>query len=373
MRLSIPERNKKIIKRCEEMGYELIEPYTHHSIKIKIRCKKDNYEWLCAAGNFLNSNSRCPKCTNHLQLSKEEVQNRIYESGKNIIIIGNYTKTQTKTEVQCGVCGNKWHAVPQKLINISGKRCPVCFKHKISFIPETHYEELKKKHNIDFKYNNVGKLQKIICIEHNLEFVDRLKLIFRRGKINCLGCCPVRKSRIIREDILADIKKHNPYIENMEPLKKKNSDKIWWRCKIDGGVFLQRPTRILTSNYGCPYCKNKSEKRIFDILVDKFKIQNIKHNKSLKMNNKSKWVDFYFIHENKEYIIERNGEQHYEPIRFGGISQERAEQNFIKQKERDEWIRVYCQENKINLLEIPYFWSEEEIINRIRDFIKWQD
>jgi hypothetical protein len=373
MRLSILERNKKIIKRCEEMGYELLEPYTHHSIKIKIRCKKDNHEWLCAAGNFLNSNSRCPKCTNHLQLSKEEVQDRLYAIGKNIIIIGNYTKTQAKTEVQCGVCGHKWLAVPQKLLFLSGKRCPVCYKHKISFIPETHYEELKKKFNIDFKYNSMGKLQKIMCKDHNLEFVDRIKLISRRGKVNCLGCFPIRKVRVIlRENILEDIGKINPNIENAEPLKRK-SDKILWRCKIDGGLFLQSPSKIFLFNYGCPYCRNKSEKKVMDVLVNTFKVQNLDHNRKTTINGRFRRVDFYFKINDKEYIIERNGEQHYKPVRFFGTSQENAEKNFIKQKERDESVRIYCQENKINLLEIPYFWSEEEIINRIREFIKWQD
>lgn len=58
-------------------------------------------------------------------------------------------------------------------------------------------------------------------------------------------------------------------------------------------------------------------------------------------------VDFY-LPKNKA-IIEFNGEQHYKPIKhFGGTKK------FQKQQGRDFSLKLYCEHNKIGLIEIPY-------------------
>ena len=67
---------------------------------------------------------------------------------------------------------------------------------------------------------------------------------------------------------------------------------------------------------------------------------------------------------NKIYFIEYNGIQHYEAIEyFGGITQ------FEKQKERDSYLRDYCKNNNIMLLEIKYDIDSNDIENLILDNI----
>jgi len=85
------------------------------------------------------------------------------------------------------------------------------------------------------------------------------------------------------------------------------------------------------------------------------------NNKSINLNNKNIIVDFYFDFNGKILIIERNGEQHYEPVCFGGISIERANKNFEKQVIRDNLLRQYCLQNNIHLVEIPYWFKEDQI------------
>ena len=53
-------------------------------------------------------------------------------------------------------------------------------------------------------------------------------------------------------------------------------------------------------------------------------------------------------------MIEVDGEQHFRPVCFGGITKERAELNFKKSQERDRIKDEYCKENGIKLLRIPY-------------------
>jgi len=49
-------------------------------------------------------------------------------------------------------------------------------------------------------------------------------------------------------------------------------------------------------------------------------------------------------------ILEYNGDQHYRPVKFGGISIERANLNFAKQQVRDKSIEAFCDDNKIKLI-----------------------
>lgn len=69
------------------------------------------------------------------------------------------------------------------------------------------------------------------------------------------------------------------------------------------------------------------------------------------------FFDFYISEYNT--VIEVNGEQHYEPVTFGGVDKKTALLNFKKQQKRDKIKEEYCQKYKINLLIISY----EEIKN----------
>ena len=68
-------------------------------------------------------------------------------------------------------------------------------------------------------------------------------------------------------------------------------------------------------------------------------------------------------------FIEFNGIQHYEPKTFGGITKERALQNFKLQQERDKLKDDFCKDNHYPLLWIPY-WDFDNIEKIIYIFIE---
>ena len=55
---------------------------------------------------------------------------------------------------------------------------------------------------------------------------------------------------------------------------------------------------------------------------------------------------------NKSIIIEYNGEQHYHPVRFGNMTEEKAKAAFDKQLVRDAYVREFCNNNGLKLIEI---------------------
>ena len=62
--------------------------------------------------------------------------------------------------------------------------------------------------------------------------------------------------------------------------------------------------------------------------------------------------DFY-IAEFKT-VIEFNGQHHYEPVRFGGMSLEEAKSKFEKQIRNDNIKKEFCERNGYNLLIIKF-------------------
>jgi len=79
--------------------------------------------------------------------------------------------------------------------------------------------------------------------------------------------------------------------------------------------------------------------------------------------------DFEINMDEKTLFIEYDGRQHFEPIRFGGISEEQAYKNFKKQKRHDKYKNRFCNDNGYKLLRIPYT-EVLHIEKHIIDFLK---
>ena len=66
-----------------------------------------------------------------------------------------------------------------------------------------------------------------------------------------------------------------------------------------------------------------------------------------------------FDHYEVKVLCEFQGRQHFEPVNFGGISDEKAEAKFIAQQIKDQIKRDWCAANNIPLIEIHYSFKDE--------------
>jgi hypothetical protein len=57
-------------------------------------------------------------------ITKDIVNQRLRDKGKNIILIGSYTKQKNKSLFRCEECYYEWEATPDNVIRRSG--CPIC-------------------------------------------------------------------------------------------------------------------------------------------------------------------------------------------------------------------------------------------------------
>lgn len=139
-------------------------------------------------------------------------------------------------------------------------------------------------------------------------------------------------------------------------------------CPIHGD-FKQIPENHL-KGCGCSRCNrfcqvSKGEKFVEEYLVK----HNIKYIRQYSVSipkqiNKSGYAQCDFYLPDYNTIIEYNGEQHYKyspHFHTGGII------DFNRQKERDKYIRTYCIENNINLIEISYKLSLDKVEKLLAD------
>ena len=91
-------------------------------------------------------------------------------------------------------------------------------------------------------------------------------------------------------------------------------------------------------------------------------------------NDEDNWLRFDFKIElnGNPAFIEYDGKAHFKPVRFGGISQDQADVNFIKQQAHDQKKNAYCSDHNYPLLRIP-FYRFDEVMKLIREFVQSSD
>ena len=122
-----------------------------------------------------------------------------------------------------------------------------------------------------------------------------------------------------------------------------------------GFIWEVRPNDVMHGAQ-CPKCSRKQSKgeQFIEYLLKKYSYT---YEPEKYLKDSKQRFDFYLPDYN--IAIEYNGKQHYEEVNFF--------QGSLKcYQERDKKKRKYCQENNIQLIEIPYYKTKEEI----KDIIK---
>lgn len=143
---------------------------------------------------------------------------------------------------------------------------------------------------------------------------------------------------------------------------------------LEAGIQSMRKGNMKRDNIkGCPYCFDtkkfvfsKGEKAVEQVLQD-LNITYLPQYTFLDCKDKNLLpFDFYLPKLNK--CIEYDGQHHYYPVTFNGVSEDRAKENHLVTVKHDKIKNKYCKENNIELLRIPYYdFKNIEVI--VRDFL----
>jgi len=157
----------------------------------------------------------------------------------------------------------------------------------------------------------------------------------------------------------SDLKTHNKAVH--DKIKDFKCD----RCdlKFSRNSSLKTHIKTCTGEMNC----SSGEFKIMKIL-EKFNID-YDYNTSYKVKHKSylRW-DFIIEINDEKAFIEYDGIQHFEPVPFGGMSEEQALIAYDKCVLRDSLKNEFCEDHNLKLLRIPYY-EKKNIEKLIKDFL----
>lgn len=174
------------------------------------------------------------------------------------------------------------------------------------------------------KNRNIQRIDDIInsetkinwkCLLCNKIWCTRPSTILNQ-KCGCPSCNRKNgaKTRVLTNEII-DNRLGNRKIKRLDNIIN-GSIKIKWQCLDDLSHTWSAVPHTVLYGTGCPFCKNKNERIIYDYLTS----NNIEfiHECDIRKINKFAIhryrVDFYIP--SKNIVIEYNGRQHYEPTRL---------------------------------------------------------
>ncbi len=185
----------------------------------------------------------------------------------------------------------------------------------------------------------------------------------------CCYCSNPPKQLCNKEDCESCFKKSfashekSQYWSDKNELKPRNvfknsNDKYWFNCKKDH-EFEKRLGNIVSQNCWCPYCKNKTEQKLFEILQVDF--PDLKHQFKedwCKNPLTNKHLPFDFVLEKEKIIIELDGRQHFEQVSNWSTPEE--------QYERDTYKMECANQNGYSIIRI----TQEDVLNDTFDWYK---
>lgn len=305
----------------------------------------------------------------------------------------NYIDADTKLIITCKMHGD-FRQSPNK--HLAGQGCPKCREElnrefhkrrsliaKDEFISKANVIHLGKYSYAKSNYVDAKTKLTIQCPKHGDFEQTPDTHLSGSGCVNCRTDLIRELSRIkVREfakkfPIRASIKHDGKYDYSKVNYLNKESPVVIICPKH--GDFQQSPNKHLLGN-GCPQCAielNLGEDEVAKALTQ----MNIEFERQFtpswgKKSDQNRYgmIFDFAIHELK-IIFERDGEQHYFPVRFGGISKERADALFERQVLADTNKTKLAKIHGWKIYRIPYFCEDIslEIKNCLRGIPSYPD
>lgn len=356
-----------------------LDDYVSSKTKMKYKCKICNTEWCANPDAVLIGKNHCPNCS---KKHSKELRSLNYEFVKNAIENDISNKIGLKLYL---AYGETYNTQKDKIVIYD----ELNYKYFLS------YRDLSKNAKRGSTLSRFGKSNKFAI--HNLnnllilsnsnwkivgnpvikDFSDKIELKNSEGTSIYRSIASILHNVNVGYNLI-NKRVFDSYTFSDEVYKITKGEYIALNeyQGIDQKVKIKHIscnksfeiTPYLFLDYGtrCPYCtkhnKSRGEKRITDFLI------------SINVNFKSQFTfpdcknilalpfDFAVLDSNNSimFLIEYQGEQHFQPVCFGGIPVEQAQNNYRENQYRDKIKKKYCEEHNITLIEIPY-WDFDNI------------
>lgn len=312
------------------------------------------------------SHRECPVCEGRKAATPPMTATEFFEQMQQIygdkydFSKSKFEKKSSVVEFNCSVHGMQSHTASSLL---SGCGCDYCNGRR--FYGPDFVKLARLKHGDKYDYSQVGEITShsqvvmIGCPVHGY-YPQRVDLHLRgHGCPECYGSSNKWSSEERGRRFLEKAQKMFPgkfdysrvkYVNKRTPvLIHCIEHDCWFECKPGDHIHKH-------SAGCCPVCTCTSgELAINRWLTDNgftFNTDWVIPNNDSTLPLQYLTIDFQLMHQGQQYFIEFNGEQHYENIDH--FYKNKRYRTFEVQQHRDCYLRQYCADNKIHLIEIPF-------------------
>ena len=303
----------------------------------------------------------CWKCNNLIPPYEKKpildtFKNRMHElyGSKYTFVWSDFKNRYSQIRFTC-----KQHGTQQRSARVllEGKGCAYC---NGKFYPPDWIKNARAVHGEKYEYDDsrppqtVADIIRYKCPTHGWQ-ETRYDCHVLQG-CGCALCAGVQ-NKIPAEDrkqrwIERCRKKFNDRFDYSQFEYVDNDTKGTIICREHHCSFITDPWTHLRGSGACPLCSSSKGEALIRTWLEnnkvKFDTQYKLPNENMFCKRQHLLVDFYLPDLN--LIIEMNGEQHYQYVEHFHTK----DWTFEDQQIRDETLRVYCRDHRINLLEIKY-------------------
>lgn len=353
--------------------YDFLSEYKSSLEPVKIKHKECGYEWDVTPSNLAKKNQKgkvyCPNCNGGIKVFNTESY-RIFIKGllgEDYEVLGEYVNYQTPIKMRHTFCNHIYYPRPNDIIYDNNK-CPKCagnIKKTTEQFKKEVFDIFGNEYVVMSEYVNSNT---DIIIKHNVEYCNHIYQVTPRNLIHDQNKCPkcYKENIFIHKENFQERlteKYGNEYIILSDYVNYNTKVKFKHNTRNCQRVFFRRPYHILINDIACDctFKKSNGEYVISNFLsknninfIPQYKFNDCKYKKKLPF-------DFGILNEVNEllFLIEFDGEGHFEPFRFSKNKDKNLKKLFDTQR-NDKIKNEYCRDNNIPLYRIPY-WKFDEI------------
>lgn len=359
------ESAKELYKEC---GFELLEDeYINNQTKMKAIDDK-GYLYFCSLNNMLSQrSSKKFHSSNPFTIENIKLYIKLEHDDKYELLDTVYIRASTRLTLKGKLDG---YLYSMSLNNLMGGKNPSPFGNGNPYTLENIKLYIKlNRHDcklLSEEYKNCDELLLFKCNKCGNNFKSSWDK-FHSKHCGCPYCCnPPRKIELGINTIwdtdrwMCDLGVSE---EDAKTHSKCSADKVIVTCPNCGKEKEIVINKIYNRKSISCICKSKisyPEKFMMELL-DQLRVDYIKEYRPKWSNNRR--YDFYFEYNNKKYIIECHGEQHYKNTfsTCGGRTLEEEQENdkykkeLAKQNNIDEYIVLDCRKSEL-------IWIKENIL-----------
>lgn len=299
------------------------------------------------------------------KLTEKELLLFLENTDYELVSFGGSARVNSK--FRCKIHNHEWEVKPTVLMaNNTRGNCPVCNGRKMTL--DLAKEILKDR-----------PIEVIEIVSGNNPSTWKCKIdghVWKTAHYHVLrefsGCPKCARKNITTEEFINEANLiHNFKYDYSLVEYKTAKNKVKIVCP-DHGEFLQDPDHHIGRKQGCPLCEiSKGELLIYNWLKEnkiRFKHQFELITPEIARNTNLMIIDFFVVHNNNQYFIEYDGEQHFKYKEYFHKNLE----GFENELRRDRVLNEFCElhKDKVTLIRFKFDQENETIIKLLENEFK---